>query len=32
MPGYGTPLLPGTPLLLFQDMQPTVQPTLQQIE
>jgi hypothetical protein len=32
MPGYGTALLPGTPLLLFQDVQPPVQPTLQQIE
>jgi hypothetical protein len=32
MPGYGTTLLPSTPLLSFLDMQPTVQPTLQQIE
>jgi hypothetical protein len=32
MPGYSTTLLPGTPPLPFQDMQPTVQPTLQQIE
>jgi hypothetical protein len=32
MTGYGTTLLPGTPPLPFQDMQPTVQPILQQIE
>jgi hypothetical protein len=32
MPGYDTTLLPGTTLLPFQDVQPTVQPTLSQIK
>jgi hypothetical protein len=32
MPGYGTMLLPGTPLLPFQDVQPMMQPTLPQIK
>jgi hypothetical protein len=32
MLGYSTTLLPGMTLLPFQDVQPTVQPTLQQIE
>jgi hypothetical protein len=32
MSGYDTTLLPGMTLLSFQDVQPPVQPTLQQIE